>query len=100
MGGKVLMRTCRWCEEKFDPVVECGKVCKITRAAGAKFCEPLPRGFAALSPERVMEIAKKGGVAAHAAGTAHKFTSEEASSAGRQGGNAPHVRRGPVRKTP
>ncbi|WP_169928743.1 KGG domain-containing protein [Labilithrix luteola] len=43
---------------------------------------------------KVSEIASKGGKAAHAAGTAHQFTSEEARDAGRKGGVAPHVRRG------
>ena len=53
-----------------------------------------PRGFAAMDRKRVSEIASKGGKAAHAAGTAHQFTSEEARAAGRKGGIAPHVRRG------
>lgn len=58
------------------------------------------RGFAAMDPERVRQIASKGGRAAHAAGTAHQFTSEEARIAGRKGGLAPHVRRGGVRRRP
>ena len=53
-----------------------------------------PRGFAAMDRSRVSEIASKGGKAAHAAGTAHQFSSDEARSAGRKGGVAPHVRRG------
>lgn len=53
-----------------------------------------PRGFAAISPERRREIASKGGKAAHAVGTAHKFTTEEARAAGTKGGNAPHASRG------
>ena len=53
-----------------------------------------PRGFAALDRSKVSEIASKGGKAAHAAGTAHQFSSDEARSAGRKGGVAPHVRRG------
>jgi hypothetical protein len=36
--------------------------------------------------------------AAHAAGTAHQFSSDEARVAGRKGGMAPHVRRGGVRR--
>lgn len=52
------------------------------------------RGFASMSPERVKEIASKGGKAAHVAGTAHRFTSDEARVAGQKGGNAPHVSRG------
>lgn len=53
-----------------------------------------PRGFAAMDRSKVSEIASKGGKAAHAAGTAHQFTSDEARSAGKKGGVAPHVRRG------
>jgi general stress protein YciG len=53
-----------------------------------------PRGFAAMDRKRVSEIASKGGKAAHAAGTAHQFSSDEARAAGRKGGMAPHVRRG------
>ena len=53
-----------------------------------------PRGFAAMDRSRVSEIASKGGKAAHAAGTAHQFTSDEARAAGKKGGVAPHVRRG------
>lgn len=52
------------------------------------------RGFAAMDRAKVAEIASKGGKAAHVAGTAHKFSSEEARAAGMKGGNAPHVRRG------
>ncbi len=46
------------------------------------------RGFASMSPEKQKEIASKGGKAAHAKGTAHKWTSEEAQAAGRKGGKA------------
>jgi general stress protein YciG len=53
-----------------------------------------PRGFAAMDRAKVSEIASKGGKAAHAAGTAHQFTSEEARAAGKKGGVAPHIRRG------
>jgi general stress protein YciG len=59
-----------------------------------------PRGFAAMSPEKVRDIASKGGKAAHVAGTAHQFTSDEARDAGRKGGVAPHVRRGRGARTP
>lgn len=56
-----------------------------------------PRGFAAISPERLREIASKGGKAAHAAGTAHEFTPEEGKAAGIKGGqktaeNRAHMR--------
>jgi len=40
------------------------------------------QGFASMDPERQKEIASKGGQAAHAAGTAHEFTSEEAREVG------------------
>lgn len=58
------------------------------------------RGFAAMDPERVREIARRGGASAHARGVAHRFTSEEASAAGRKGGSAPHVRRGRGKASP
>lgn len=45
------------------------------------------RGFASMSAEKKREIASKGGKAAHAQGTAHKWTSEEAQAAGRKGGS-------------
>jgi hypothetical protein len=51
------------------------------------------RGFAAMDRQAVSEISRKGGKAAHAAGTAHEFTSEEAREAGRKGGLASHARR-------
>lgn len=56
------------------------------------------RGFSAMSREKVIAIAQKGGRAAHAAGTAHRFTSDEARAAGKKGGAAPHVRRGRVKR--
>jgi uncharacterized protein len=59
-----------------------------------------PRGFAAMDRSRVSEIASKGGKAAHKAGTAHQFTSDEARAAGHKGGVAPHVRRGRGPRTP
>lgn len=52
------------------------------------------RGFAAMDPARVRAIARKGGVAAHERGTAHRFTATEAREAGRKGGLAPHRSRG------
>ena len=57
---------------------------------------PRRRGFAAMDRSRVKEIASKGGRAAHAAGTAHQFSADEARVAGKKGGLAPHVRRGGV----
>jgi hypothetical protein len=44
-----------------------------------------PRGFAALAEDRRRAIAQRGGKAAHAAGRAHRFTSEEAAAASRKG---------------
>lgn len=44
------------------------------------------RGFASMSVEKKREIASKGGKAAHAMGTAHTWTSQEAQAAGRKGG--------------
>lgn len=46
------------------------------------------RGFASMDPGKQREIASKGGRAAHAKGTAHEFTSDEARVAGRKGGEA------------
>jgi general stress protein YciG len=47
-----------------------------------------------MDPVLVKAIASKGGKAAHAQGTAHEFTPEEARLAGRKGGIASHTRRG------
>lgn len=44
------------------------------------------RGFASMDPNKQKQIASKGGRAAHAKGTAHEFTPEEAKRAGRKGG--------------
>ncbi len=46
------------------------------------------RGFASMDPSKQREIASKGGKAAHAKGTAHEFSSDEARVAGRKGGEA------------
>jgi hypothetical protein len=46
----------------------------------------MPKGFGSLTPERRREISSAGGKAAHAAGTAHRFSSQEAKAAGRIGG--------------
>jgi len=51
------------------------------------------RGFAVMGHALVSEIARKGGRAAHSAGTAHEFTREEARIAGRKGGLATNVKR-------
>ena len=52
-----------------------------------------PRGFAAMDRRLVSAIASKGGKAAHARGSAHQFTSEQAREAGRKGGMASHANR-------
>ena len=43
------------------------------------------RGLAAMSPEKRKEIASKGGRTSQARGTAHQWTPEEASVAGKKG---------------
>ena len=58
-----------------------------------------PRGFAAMDPNVVAAIARKGGRAAHASGRAHEFSHDEARAAGKKGGLAPHVTRGGPRKS-
>ena len=45
--------------------------------------QPLERGLRRVSPERRRQIAHLGGVAAQRAGTAHRWTTEEASAAAR-----------------
>ncbi len=50
------------------------------------------RGFAAMDQAKQRAIASKGGKAAHAKGTAHEFTPEEARAAGRKGGQAAHAK--------
>lgn len=49
-----------------------------------------PRGFANMTPEQRRETSRMGGKAAHAKGTAHKWTPEEAKIAGSKGGKAVH----------
>lgn len=58
-----------------------------------------PRGFAVMPRAAVQEIARRGGKAAHEAGTAHEFTSEEARIAGQKGGRATHAKRRAFRQT-
>lgn len=52
------------------------------------------RGFASMSAEKQREIASKGGRAAHNKGTAHEWTSDEARTAGRKGGQVSRGGRG------
>lgn len=47
-----------------------------------------------MSPEKQREIASKGGRAAHAKGTAHEWSADEARSAGRKGGQMSRGGRG------
>ena len=51
------------------------------------------RGFAAMDPKLVSELASRSGKAAQRAGTAHRFNSEEARVAGRKGGQATGAKR-------
>jgi general stress protein YciG len=52
------------------------------------------RGFASMSTEKQREIASRGGKAAHAKGTAHEWSHEEAKAAGRKGGSISRGGRG------
>lgn len=58
------------------------------------------RGFASMDRTKQREIASLGGKAAHAKGTAHEWTSEEARVAGRKGGQASRSGRGKAAETP
>jgi general stress protein YciG len=53
-----------------------------------------------MTPEKQREIASKGGRAAHQKGTAHEWTSEEARSAGRKGGQISRGGRGRLAEEP
>ncbi len=57
------------------------------------------RGFASMSPDKQREIASKGGRAAHQKGTAHEWTSDEARTAGRKGGQISRGGRGRLRES-
>lgn len=46
------------------------------------------RGFAAMDPDLQREIARRGGIAVHRSGHAHRFTPSEAREAGRKGGDS------------
>lgn len=83
--------------ETANPVAE---PAKQAEAIAQPETAPRRRGFAAMDSDRVKAIASKGGRAAHAAGTAHQFSADEARVAGKKGGEAPHVRRGGVRRRP
>lgn len=51
------------------------------------------RGFASMDPAKQRSIASQGGLASHASGLGHKWTTDEARAAGRKGGQL--SRRGP-----
>jgi len=53
-------------------------------------------GFAAISPERLKEIARKGGIAAHAQGKGYTWTPEAAKVAGRRGGQASRAKKAQI----
>lgn len=61
---------------------------QVTDRASTTADQPKLRGFQALSPERVREIASQGGRAAQAGSNPRRFTPEEAKAAGRLGGQA------------
>ncbi|MEK7637043.1 MAG: KGG domain-containing protein [Patescibacteria group bacterium] len=44
------------------------------------------RGFASWDPEKLRDVARRGGRAAHQSGKTRQYTSEEARRAGRKGG--------------
>jgi general stress protein YciG len=71
-----------------------GEAKEETKAEGQASPVRKRRGFAAMDRAKVREISRKGGVAAHQKGTAHRFSSEEARRAGHKGGVAPHRTRG------
>lgn len=48
------------------------------------------KGFASMDSNKQSKIASEGGKAAHAKGTAHEFSSQEAREAGRKGGQNSH----------
>jgi uncharacterized protein len=58
------------------------------------------RGFASMSADKQREIASKGGRAAHEKGTAHEWSSDEARTAGRKGGQVSRGGRGRLDKPP
>ena len=63
---------------------------KTTKADDGAVTPRSRRGFASMDPAVVRKLASKGGKAAHAQGTAHEFTPDEARAAGHKGGLASH----------
>lgn len=58
-----------------------------TTGAGSNTPARKPRGFAAMTPERLREVARSGGAAAKAAGSLHRFTAEQVARGGSAGGS-------------
>ena len=54
------------------------------------------RGFASMTPDERRRLASLGGKAAHAKGTAHRWTREEAREMGRLGGRLSRGGRGRI----
>ena len=80
-----------------EPVMNPDIVSINSEVSVADTVAPTPkkkRGFAAMSPEKRAAISALGGKKAHELGVAHRYTSEEATLAGKTGGTAPHVSRG------
>lgn len=70
---------------------EAGKPGDVTPALKKSRAKGKPgsrRGFAGWTPEKQAEVARKGGIAAHANGKGHEFSAAEAREAGRKGGLA------------
>src|SRR5215208_2560810 len=68
--------------------VHCSSRSTYLSPEGDNMANTSKRGFASMDASKQREIASKGGKAAHAKGTAHEFTSDEARVAGRKGGEA------------
>lgn len=50
------------------------------------------RGFSAMSPERIKEVAASGGRKAHQLGRGHQWNAQEAREAGRKGGSVKRIK--------
>ena len=88
-GGRGAAASDRRDEERaISPTRDSGSPRTSTGAQGARRTGKSLRGFASMDPDRQREIASKGGRAAHAKGTAHEWSSDEARVAGRKGGEA------------
>ncbi len=70
-----------------------------TSNSGPKADKP-KQGFAAMDKTKQLEMASKGGIAAHAQGKAHEWNSEQAREAGRLGGQATRKNADGRRRTP